>query len=94
MTACRTIRENMIGMVPTAMTSRGVIIGGMLREGTSIEPATSLRAADGGALDPLVGPQCSLAVQLRRSTGAVIGRDAQLDAISRSFMRRPTAWPR
>jgi DNA-binding NarL/FixJ family response regulator len=57
----------------------------MLQEGTSIESATSLRVADGGALDPLVGPQCSLAVQLRRSTGAVIGRNAQLDAISQEL---------
>ncbi len=70
---------------PLPMASRAVIIGGMLREGTSIEPATSLRVADGGALDPLVGPQCSLAVQLRRSTGAVIGRNAQLDAISQEL---------
>jgi DNA-binding NarL/FixJ family response regulator/tetratricopeptide (TPR) repeat protein len=38
--------------------------------------------ADGGALDPLIGPQCSLAVQLRRATGAVIGRSAELEAIA------------
>ena len=44
-----------------------------------------LRVADGGALDPLVGPQCSLAVQLRRATGAVIGRSAELDAISQEL---------
>ena len=43
------------------------------------------RVADGGALDPLVGPQCSLAVQLRRATGAVIGRSAELDAISQEL---------
>ena len=42
-------------------------------------------AADGGALDPLVGPQCSLAVQLRRATGAVIGRTAELDAIGQEL---------
>ena len=41
--------------------------------------------ADGGALDPLVGPQCSLAVQLRRATGAVIGRAGELDAISQEL---------
>ena len=40
-----------------------------------------IRLADGGALDPLVGPQCSLAVQLRRATGSIIGRTAELDAI-------------
>ena len=41
--------------------------------------------ADGGALDPLVGPQCSLAVQLRRASGAVIGRSAELEAISQEL---------
>jgi DNA-binding NarL/FixJ family response regulator len=46
---------------------------------------TPVRAADGGALDPLVGPQCSLAVQLRRVPGAVIGRGAELDAISQEL---------
>jgi len=46
---------------------------------------TPVRAADGGALDPLVGPQCSLAVQLRRVPGAVIGREAELDAISQEL---------
>ena len=46
--------------------------------------------ADGGALDPLVGPQCSLAVQLRRATGAVIGRSAELDAISQELREAPS----
>ena len=85
MAARRTIREGMIEMVTTGLASMGVIIGGMLNEVTSVEPGTSLRVADGGALDPLVGPQCSLAVQLRRATGAVIGRNAQLDAISQEL---------
>jgi len=44
-----------------------------------------MSTANGGALDPLVGPQCSLAVQLRRATGAVIGRGAELDAISQEI---------
>ncbi|MBI3745477.1 MAG: AAA family ATPase [Chloroflexi bacterium] len=52
---------------------------------TSLAPAPPPRAGDGGALDPLVGPQCSLAVQLRRATGAVIGRSAELDAIAREL---------
>ena len=52
---------------------------------TTAEPVTPLRAVDGGALDPLVGPQCSLAVQLRRATGAVIGRSAELEAISQDL---------
>ena len=30
----------------------------------------------------MIGPQCSLAVQLRRASGAVIGRTAELDAIA------------
>ena len=48
----------------------------------TVRQDTPIRAADGGALDPLVGPQCSLAVQLRRATGAVIGRNTELDAIA------------
>ena len=54
-------------------------------EVTSPEQGPPVRAADGGALDPLVGPQCSLAVQLRRATGAVIGRSAELEAISQEL---------
>ena len=45
----------------------------------------SARSADGGALDPLVGPQCSLAVQLRRASGPVIGRTTELDAIAQEL---------
>ena len=54
-------------------------------EVTSVEHGTPPRVVDGGALDPLVGPQCSLAVQLRRATGAVIGRSAELDAIAQEL---------
>ncbi|HEX5148969.1 MAG TPA: AAA family ATPase, partial [Candidatus Limnocylindrales bacterium] len=57
----------------------------MVGEMTSVAQGTHPRLADGGALDPLVGPQCSLAVQLRRATGAVIGRSAELDAISQEL---------
>ncbi len=57
----------------------------MRGEVRSVEHGTPLRAADGGALDPLIGPQCSLAVQLRRATGAVIGRSAELDAIAQEL---------
>ena len=49
-----------------------------------IEPRTAI-GVGGGALDPLVGPQCSLAVQLRRANGAVIGRSAELDGISQEL---------
>ncbi len=57
----------------------------MLRDVISTEPGKPQRAADGGALDPLVGPQCSLAVQLRRATGAIIGRSAEIEAISQEL---------
>jgi len=45
--------------------------------------STGLRPVDGGALDPLVQPQCSLAVHLGRRAGAVVGRAAELEAIRR-----------
>ena len=57
----------------------------MVVEGRTSESVTTQRAADGGALDPLVQPQCSLAVQLRRATGAVIGRNSELDAIAQEL---------
>ncbi len=57
----------------------------MLDEAESPAQATPLRASAGGALDPLVQAQCSLSVQLRRTTGAVIGRSAELDAISQEL---------
>ncbi|MEZ0240270.1 MAG: AAA family ATPase [Chloroflexota bacterium] len=40
-----------------------------------------LRLLNGSALDALVQPQCSLAVQLRRVTGSIVGRSAELAAI-------------
>src|SRR4029078_11851856 len=51
----------------------------------AIEPGTLVRAADGGALDPLVGPQCSLAVQLRRGPGAGVGGGGELAAIAQEL---------
>jgi DNA-binding NarL/FixJ family response regulator len=54
----------------------------MLSEPTPIAEALPERPGSGDALDPLIGPQCSLAVQLRRASGAVIGRSAELDAIA------------
>jgi DNA-binding NarL/FixJ family response regulator len=50
-----------------------------------VEVAPIAWAADGGALDPVVGPQCSLAVHLRRATGEVVGRSAELDAIGQEL---------
>lgn len=44
--------------------------------------AGGLRIVDGAALDPLLQPQCSLAVQLRRAAGSIIGRSIELEAIS------------
>jgi DNA-binding NarL/FixJ family response regulator len=61
------------------------MIPSMPRDSTSVEQGTPLLSGDGGALDPLVGPQCSLAVQLRRATGAVIGRSAEIEAISQEL---------
>jgi tetratricopeptide (TPR) repeat protein len=40
---------------------------------------------DGEALDPVIQPQCSLAVQLRRAPGPVIGRTIELEAISQEL---------
>jgi DNA-binding NarL/FixJ family response regulator/tetratricopeptide (TPR) repeat protein len=57
----------------------------MLGDSTSAPQGTATAPAAGRALDPLVGPQCSLAVQLRHATGAVIGRSAELEAISREL---------
>ncbi|HLX36036.1 MAG TPA: AAA family ATPase [Candidatus Limnocylindrales bacterium] len=47
--------------------------------------SSGLRLVDGGALDPLVQPSCSLAVQLRRATGSVVGRAVELEAIAREI---------
>ena len=54
----------------------------MVSEPASVTDAQPDRTSGGDALDPLVGPQCSLAVQLRRASGAVIGRSSELDAIA------------
>ena len=61
------------------------IIRAMLANSTSVEQGASSRVSDGGALDPLVRAQCSLSVQLRRATGSIIGRDAELAAISQEI---------
>src|SRR4026209_2432152 len=44
------------------------------------EAQNSVALLDGEALDPLVQPQCSLSVQLRRATGSTVGRRAGLPA--------------
>lgn len=45
----------------------------------------AIRIGDGEALDPIVQPQCSLAVQLRRASGAIVGRAAELEAIGQQI---------
>ncbi len=59
-------------------------------QSTTVEPRAKIRMADGGVLDPLVGPQCSLAVQLRRANGAVIGRTGELEAIAQELREAST----
>jgi hypothetical protein len=66
------------------------IIDPVLGEASPADQITPLRAVDGGALDPLVQPQCSLSVQLRRATGAVIGRSGELDAIAQELKEATT----
>ena len=81
----RTMGSRVVIRVRSWVTGRGVIITRMLGNSASIANAAPIRAVDGGALDPLVGPQCSLAVQLRRTSGAVIGRTSELEAISQEL---------
>src|SRR6476469_5086852 len=46
-----------------------------------VAEAGPVRLIEGDALDPLVQPQCSLSVQLRRATGSIVGRSRELQAI-------------
>ena len=41
--------------------------------------------AEGDVLDPLVQAQCSLAVQVRRASGSIIGREAELTAFAQEI---------
>jgi DNA-binding NarL/FixJ family response regulator/tetratricopeptide (TPR) repeat protein len=52
--------------------------------------STPIQMAKGGVLDPVVGPQCSLAVQLRRANGAVIARTIELEAIAQELREAST----
>src|SRR3954468_4631575 len=58
---------------------------GMPDVAESLEVTSPLRMAEGEALDPVVGSQCSLAVQLRRASGGIIGRSAELEAIAQEI---------
>ncbi|HEX3266215.1 MAG TPA: AAA family ATPase [Candidatus Limnocylindrales bacterium] len=58
--------------------------------GETVDAATAVgarpvRILEGEALDPLVQPQCSLQVQLRRATGSIVGRAAELQAIEQAI---------
>jgi DNA-binding NarL/FixJ family response regulator len=54
----------------------------MVLTGEEAATTTAIRPLEGNVLDPLVQPQCSLAVQLRRVTGSIVGRTAELAVIS------------
>jgi tetratricopeptide (TPR) repeat protein len=57
--------------------------GEAVQGGAGLEPieAAPVRMLEGDALDPLVQPQCSLQVHLRRATGSIVGRSAELQTI-------------
>jgi tetratricopeptide (TPR) repeat protein/DNA-binding CsgD family transcriptional regulator len=50
----------------------------------------AIRLLEGDALDPLVQSQCSLTVQLRRATGSIVGRNAELSAIAQAIREAET----
>jgi DNA-binding CsgD family transcriptional regulator len=65
----------------------------MVDEATAAPDATGLAARaepgaihllQGDALDPIVQSQCSLSVHLRRATGSIVGRSAELNAIAQA----------
>ena len=55
------------------------------REPRQPNAAAPIALAEIGALDPVTQRQCSLAVQLRRVTGAVVGRPIEMAAIRREL---------
>ncbi|HYL41138.1 MAG TPA: ATP-binding protein, partial [Candidatus Binatus sp.] len=71
----------MAGFVPPAATAPGVAD----RPPGSSAPPSAFAPPVGDALDPIVQPQCSLAVQLRRASGPVIGRGGELEAIGQEI---------
>jgi DNA-binding CsgD family transcriptional regulator len=68
----------------------GAILQVMLGEAAPATLEGSLRMVGGEALDPIVQPQCSLAVQLRRASGSIIGRAAELEAIEQEIRQAGT----
>src|SRR5689334_1854676 len=59
----------------------------MVSEAANIGP---VRILEGEALDPLVQPQCSLSVQLRRATGSIVGRTVELQSIEQGIREART----
>jgi DNA-binding CsgD family transcriptional regulator len=55
-----------------------------------VADAGSIRLLEGEALDPLVQPQCSLSVQLRRATGSIVGRTSELTTIEQGVREAKT----
>jgi DNA-binding CsgD family transcriptional regulator len=53
-------------------------------------PPMELQIPAGDVLDPLVQAQCSLAVQLRRATGSMIGRSTELAAFAQEIRESKT----
>jgi DNA-binding NarL/FixJ family response regulator len=65
------------------MTSPGTMISG---DATEKPPEPSwIQPLGGSALDPRIQPQCSLAVQMRRATGSLVGRASELAAIEQEL---------
>jgi len=59
-------------------------------DGAGPVEAAPIRLLEGDALDPLVQSQCSLAVQLRRATGSIVGRSAELTSIAQAIREAKT----
>jgi hypothetical protein len=55
------------------------------RDGVSFIGGAATTVPDGSVLQAVVQPQCSLAVQLRRVTGSVVGRPLELAAIQQEL---------
>jgi predicted ATPase len=58
--------------------------------GEAVDSATGInvgpvRILEGEALDPLVQPQCSLQVHLRRAAGSIVGRSMELQTIEQAI---------
>jgi DNA-binding CsgD family transcriptional regulator/tetratricopeptide (TPR) repeat protein len=70
------VTEEAIGVAGSAASSATAAV----EAATGFDRA-GLRVVEDGALDPSLQPQCSLAVQLRRATGSIVGRAVELTAI-------------